>query len=82
MSATKVAIAGATGNLGPAVLKALKEAEFELTVLTRSANNGFDSDVRVAQVDYTSLDSLQAALAGQDALVITLGHVGLEPQMT
>ncbi|KAG2419155.1 hypothetical protein HFD88_002260 [Aspergillus terreus] len=81
MSATKVAIAGATGNLGPAVLKALKEAGFELTVLTRSTKNSFDSDVRVAQVDYTSLDSLQAALAGQDALVITLGHVGLEPQM-
>ncbi|EAU34345.1 predicted protein [Aspergillus terreus NIH2624] len=72
MSATKVAIAGATGNLGPAVLKELKEAGFELTVLTRSAKDAFGSDVRVAQVDYSSIDSLQAALEGQDALAAAL----------
>ncbi|KAJ5715769.1 uncharacterized protein N7483_012950 [Penicillium malachiteum] len=75
----KVALAGATGNLGPAVLAALTTAGFEITVLTRSSNNSFDSKVKVAEVDYQSVDSLEKALANQEALVITLGAVGLEP---
>ncbi|KAJ5083489.1 hypothetical protein N7456_012916 [Penicillium angulare] len=75
----KVALAGATGNLGPAILAALNAANFEITVLTRSSNNSFDSKVKVAQVDYQSVESIQKALANQDALVIALGAVGLEP---
>ncbi|KAJ6024960.1 hypothetical protein N7540_005757 [Penicillium herquei] len=75
----KVALAGATGNLGPAVLAALINAGFEITVLTRSSNSSFDSKVKVVEVDYQSVDSLEKALANQEALVITLGAVGLEP---
>ncbi|KAJ5256937.1 hypothetical protein N7478_013041 [Penicillium angulare] len=75
----KVALAGATGNLGPAILEALDAANFEVTVLTRSSNNSFDSKIKVAEIDYQSVESIQKALANQDALVIALGAVGLEP---
>lgn len=71
----------ATGNLGPAVLKELLSAGFEVTVLSRSTNHNLGDRVRVAQVDYSSIESLKTALLGQDALVITLGHIGLEPHM-
>ncbi|PKX94123.1 aromatic alcohol reductase [Aspergillus novofumigatus IBT 16806] len=74
----KVAIAGATGNLGPPVLNALLSAGFEVTVLTRAesdrSNNNF-GQARVVPVDYTSLDSLTAALKGQDVVVNTLGAI-------
>lgn len=71
----------ATGNLGPAVLKELVSAGFEVTVLSRSTNHKLDDRVHVAQVDYSSVESLRKALLGQDALVITLGQVGLEPHL-
>ncbi|KAF7113643.1 hypothetical protein CNMCM5793_002999 [Aspergillus hiratsukae] len=74
----KVAIAGATGNLGPAVLYALLSAGFEVTVLTRAesdrSNNNFGRAC-VVPVDYSSLDSLTAALKGQDVIVNTLGAI-------
>ncbi|KAI0439033.1 NAD(P)-binding protein [Xylaria telfairii] len=72
----KVAIAGSTGNLGPAVLQQLTEAGFEVTALTRQrASHSFPSSVKVAEVDYTSLESLTNALRGQDAVVSTVGQV-------
>ncbi|KAK4182994.1 hypothetical protein QBC35DRAFT_132047 [Podospora australis] len=76
-SITKVAIAGATGNIGQFVLKHLLAANFSVTALTRSgSNNSFPESVTVKEVDYDSLDSLTAALQGQDAVVATLaGHV-------
>ncbi|CAI7657396.1 unnamed protein product [Penicillium glandicola] len=78
----KVAIAGASGNLGPAILKELLAAGFDVTVLTRQGGDKtFDSRAHVAQVDYESLDSLTAALAGQDAVVNTL-NVGAVPKST
>jgi uncharacterized protein YbjT (DUF2867 family) len=69
----------ATGNLGPAVLTELTAAGFEVTVLTRSSNSSFDSKVKVAEVDYRSVESLEKALTNQEALVITIGASGLEP---
>ncbi|BCR90130.1 aromatic alcohol reductase [Aspergillus chevalieri] len=78
----KVAIAGASGNLGPAVLAALLDAGFEVTVLTReNKDNKFDERVRVAKVNYDSLDSLTSALTGQEVVVNTLG-VGRIPKET
>ncbi|KAE9367246.1 NAD(P)-binding protein [Stipitochalara longipes BDJ] len=76
-----VAIAGASGNLGPHVLKALVDANFQVTVLTRSNKPGaYDASVKVVEVDYTSVESLAAALKGIDALVSTVGHEGIEKQ--
>ncbi|KGO74774.1 hypothetical protein PITC_083830 [Penicillium italicum] len=82
MTITKVAITGASGNLGPAVLKELLAAGFDVTVLTRQGNDkAIDSRARVVQVDYESLDSLKAALSGQDVVVSTL-NVGAVPKST
>ncbi|KAK8095658.1 hypothetical protein PG999_013680 [Apiospora kogelbergensis] len=81
-SITKVALAGATGNLGPAILDQLLAAGFQVKVLTRqSSNHKFPNSVEVAPVDYDSLDSLIAALKGQDAVVSTLASMALEKQL-
>lgn len=82
---TKVALAGATGNLGPAILDQLLVAGFQVTALTRANNGGaarsFPAAVKVAPVDYDSLDSLVSALRGQDAVVSTLASAALAKQL-
>ncbi|TVY88304.1 Isoflavone reductase-like protein, partial [Lachnellula willkommii] len=76
-----VAVAGASGNVGPHVLKALADAQFQVTVLTRSKKPGaYDSSVRVIEVDFTSVESLTAALQGIDALVSTVSSTAIEGQ--
>ncbi|KAJ5720815.1 oxidoreductase CipA [Penicillium malachiteum] len=74
MTITKVAIAGGTGNLGPSIVKALLDADFEVTLLTRSTSDEQDPRTKIEVVDYDSLDSLTKALTGQDALVNVLGY--------
>ncbi|KAJ5329790.1 hypothetical protein N7541_005574 [Penicillium brevicompactum] len=75
----KVALAGATGNLGPAILEQLLVAGFDVTVLTRQGSDKtFDPRVHVANVDYESIDSLKHALTGQEVVVSTL-NVGVIP---
>lgn len=76
----KVAIAGATGNVGPAVLDQLSQAGFELTVLTRKdSNSNVHKGAKVVKVDYESLDDLKQALSGHDVVVSTL-NVGAVPR--
>ncbi|EHK19419.1 uncharacterized protein TRIVIDRAFT_46658 [Trichoderma virens Gv29-8] len=76
-----VAVAGASGNLGSHVLKALLQANFNVTVLTRSQKPGsYDAKITVAEVDFTSTNSLTSALQNQDAVVSTVGIAGLEGQ--
>ncbi|KAM0329872.1 hypothetical protein ACHAQA_004037 [Verticillium albo-atrum] len=84
MTIQKVAIAGATGNLGPAILTAIRESKhFEVTVLTRlESTHKFPADVTVKHVDYTSEASLTDALQGIDALVSTLSSFGVGQQKT
>lgn len=67
------------GNPGPAVVNALVEAGFQVTVLSRSASGQLNSRVKVTVVDYESLISLTSALGVQDAVVSTLG-VGVVPR--
>lgn len=77
-----VALAGASGNLGPAILAQLLEAKYIVTVLTREGSKStFPPFVNVVPVDYDSVDSLAAALKGQDALVATLASVALDVQI-
>lgn len=57
-----------------------------MTVLTRTTGSGstthnFPPSVSVAPVDYDSIDSLTAALRGQDAVVSTLGAAALAKQL-
>lgn len=68
-----VAVAGATGNTGPTVVKALIDAGFKVTALTRSASKiqaiaGLD--INIVEVDYLSHESLVSALQGIDAVVV------------
>ncbi|OQU94686.1 hypothetical protein CLAIMM_01015 [Cladophialophora immunda] len=78
-----VAIAGANGVVGPHVLKALTEAGFQVTILTRSKkSDAQDSNVKVVEVDYTSVQSLTAALTDIDAVVSTVGHEAIAAQQT
>jgi uncharacterized protein YbjT (DUF2867 family) len=83
MSALKnIAVAGAAGDLGSAVFNALvKSGKFNLTVLTRAdSKSTFPSGTKVVKVDYDSLDSLTAALQGQDAVVSTVGSLVIPSQ--
>lgn len=74
----------ASGNLGPAILTALRESKlFDVTVLTRQeSSHKFPQDVKVKPVDYASKQSLVTALQGQDGLVSTLSIFGIESQKT
>ncbi|KAJ0118850.1 hypothetical protein J7T55_013106 [Diaporthe amygdali] len=71
----KVAIAGANGALGSAVFAQIVKGGFEVTALVRSAGKipNLPSSAKEVVVDFTSQDSLAAALKGQDATVSVLG---------
>ncbi|KAM0549197.1 hypothetical protein ACHAPJ_009506 [Fusarium lateritium] len=66
-----VAAIGASGTLGTVALKKLLEADkFNITVIRRAGSEStFSSDVKVVDVDYSSLDSLRSAFKGQDAVI-------------
>ncbi|KAG4440389.1 hypothetical protein IFR05_004129 [Cadophora sp. M221] len=81
MSIKNVAVIGGSGNLGPAVVKALIDTGFAVTVLTRIESKAtFPSEVRVHRTDYDSATSLAEAFAGQDAVVSTIATVALGQQ--
>jgi hypothetical protein len=64
----------ASGNLGPSVLKELLDAGFDVTILGRSNSTAkHDPRAKVVEVDYSSFESLKAALGGHQAVVNTLG---------
>ena len=70
-----------SGNLGPAVVKALVDTGFIVTVLTRLESKAtFSSEVKVQRTDYDSASSLEKALAGQDAVVSTVARAGVRGQ--
>ncbi|KAK4609201.1 hypothetical protein CLAFUW4_14763 [Fulvia fulva] len=59
MAYHKVAIAGATGNVGPAIVKGLVDGGFAVTALSRSGKtDGLPSSVKTVRVNYDSQDSL------------------------
>ncbi|KAK0385224.1 hypothetical protein NLU13_7701 [Sarocladium strictum] len=71
-----VAVAGATGSLGAAVLKELVQSDFEIRVLSRQSGKvpaEYANQVKEFAVDYDDPKSLQEALVGVDAVVSTLG---------
>ncbi|KAI0377905.1 NAD(P)-binding protein [Hypomontagnella monticulosa] len=81
-SITNVAIAGASGNVGPYVINQLVEDGFKVTVLARKGtNHTFPSSVTVTEIDYESPESLVKALQGQDAVVSAVGFAGLPQQI-
>jgi uncharacterized protein YbjT (DUF2867 family) len=83
MAAIKnVAIAGASGSLGSVIFtKLVDSGKFNIRVLKRSGSEAsFPAGTDVVEVDFSSLESLTSALKGQDALISTLGNMGLEGQ--
>ena len=85
MSAIKnVAVAGASGALGSFVFKKLVESgKFKIRVLKRAGSSStFPSGTDVVEVDYSSFDSLKAALQGQDAIISTLTTLAIDAQIT
>ncbi|PSK46033.1 hypothetical protein B9Z65_5001 [Elsinoe australis] len=76
-----VALAGASGSLGAVVLKALLNANFTVTALTRAGStHTFPPSVKVAKVDYDDAAALASVLQGQDAFVSTLGYAAMQGQ--
>ncbi|PWY75336.1 NAD(P)-binding protein [Aspergillus sclerotioniger CBS 115572] len=79
---TKVALVGAGGNLGPAILDKLIEHCFQVTVLSRIGSvHTFPPSIQVHHVDYSSQASLTNALRGQDAVVSALSPRALDHQL-
>ncbi|KAB8302918.1 hypothetical protein EYC80_006238 [Monilinia laxa] len=80
----KVALAGASGPVGEAILAELLKSElFDITILTRDSTTHqslFPPAVKVIQVDYTSLPSLTHALSDQDALVSAISPTAIPAQ--
>lgn len=83
MSAIKnVVIAGVTGLLGPTIVESVKKAGFNVTIFTRTSSSSevtFDG-VKIAKIDYGSVDSLVDVLKGQDAVVSALNHLHFDEQ--
>lgn len=84
MSGTKVALAGATGNLGPFILNALLDAGFTVTVLSRKGGNSSkvpqNPNVTIKEVDYTSVESLKSAIQGVEVVISNVGSEALGAQ--
>ncbi|TVY81249.1 putative pinoresinol-lariciresinol reductase [Lachnellula suecica] len=77
----KVAVIGASGNVGSPVATALLASGFEVTAITRTSSTAtFPAGVTVAKVDLTSLSALTEAFTGQDAVVSTIATEALDAQ--
>ncbi|KAJ9613293.1 hypothetical protein H2200_003235 [Cladophialophora chaetospira] len=80
----KVAVVGASGPVGLAIVQALCDADFQVSVLTRSSstsNTSFPSTVKVIPSDYTN-DSLVRAFHSQHAVVSVLNAAAASLQRT
>ncbi|KAK5053692.1 hypothetical protein LTR84_001653 [Exophiala bonariae] len=82
MSSLHIALVGATGNLGPAILHQLAVASFKITVLTRVGGSSKvevppGADILVKEVDYDDHGALVAALQTVEVAVSTLGFQSL-----
>ncbi|KAJ1563492.1 hypothetical protein HK405_001837, partial [Cladochytrium tenue] len=84
MPIAKVALAGASGSLGSAVLNQLVEAGFQVSALTRTSGKVAPRpNVTEVVVDFDGpLDALTDALRGHDAVVAATGsHTSLAAQL-
>ncbi|KAJ5584017.1 uncharacterized protein N7459_003817 [Penicillium hispanicum] len=84
MPATKVALAGATGNLGRVVLQALLDANIPVIVLSRmggrSASLTPHPSLSIREVDFSSVDSLAPALEGAEVVISCLATSAIGSQ--
>jgi putative NADH-flavin reductase len=81
MSIKNVAVIGGGGNLGPAIVQALLDAKFNVTILSRpESEKTFPSAAPVLKIDYTSAEALAEAFKGQDAVVSVIAGPGIPLQ--
>jgi uncharacterized protein YbjT (DUF2867 family) len=84
MSPIKVALAGATGNLGVSVLEALLGANFCVTILSRIHGNSsklaLHPNLTIMEVDFESTQSLIAALQGAEVVISCLATLAIGSQ--
>jgi len=84
MAIKNVAIAGATGNIGTAILNGLLNSnQFNITVLIRSGSTNkaaLPSNVNLVTIDYSNPKTLVDALKSQDAVISALNHAFLANQ--
>ncbi|EQB47932.1 hypothetical protein CGLO_12871 [Colletotrichum gloeosporioides Cg-14] len=84
MSYARIALAGATGNLGGPILKVLLDAGFRVTALTRNGGNlsrlPIHSGLDIMEVDINSAESLLPALAGIDVVISCLATLAIGGQ--
>ncbi|PTB65875.1 NAD(P)-binding protein [Trichoderma citrinoviride] len=83
--ALRVAVAGATGDLGVPIVKALLAAGYHVTALTREGSNNTSklpksSNLSIAQVNYSSAQSLENALKGHTVVISTLTSTSVGDQ--
>lgn len=85
MSAFKnVVIAGASGSVGSVALqKFIDSGKFNIRVLKRAGSDSkLPEGVEVVEVDYSSLESLTAALKGYEVVISTLTTLAIDAQTT
>jgi uncharacterized protein YbjT (DUF2867 family) len=78
-----IAVAGATGNLGKRIVKALRARGADVVALVRDPAKAKDLDARVVAIDLARPDELAAALAGATCVVSAgqgLGDVIVDAQ--
>lgn len=76
-----VLLIGASGNLGPSILREFLNSPFNVSVLSRQESTStFPSGVNVIRADYSNASSLTTALKGQDAVISIVGGVALGDQ--
>lgn len=74
MSINKIALVGATGNLGPAILRGLLDGGYEVTVLSREGSTSTDGlashpKQKIAKVNFDDVNSIASALKGIEGVV-------------
>ncbi|KAI9805594.1 MAG: hypothetical protein M1825_000845 [Sarcosagium campestre] len=74
-----VALIGAGGNIGPSILEALKDAKFNVTVISRASSSAAFDGVRVVKSDFSE-SSLVEAFKGQDAVISTIASLAIDAQ--
>jgi len=84
MSPIKVALAGATGNLGVSVLEALRNANICVAVLSGIGGNSSKlaahPNLTIMEVNFNSSHSLIAALQGVEVVVSCLATLTIGSQ--
>jgi uncharacterized protein YbjT (DUF2867 family) len=76
----KVMVVGGSGRSGKPVIKALVEAGFEVSALSRASSKSTGADnVRLVKIEYTH-DNLVEAMKGQDAIVACVDTFAVDQQ--